>query len=462
MQMSGRYKISLVGLMVIENLVIINITYLLLFFIFPSIHISDYPYTYLLLFINIGYLFAIQLRKIIVNMRHLRLSDIIRRVSFRVAVILCIAVAYLFLTETSNEVPRLFILIYFLAVLFLIVLFEWLTREILYYVLSIRSNRERAVILGAGSLGRKLYKELKDDYYLGVDILGFFDDNSSQNRGNLLGNISDVKTYVLENRVSKIYCTLPVSARESVVDLIEFSEDHIISFHIVPILRHYMATPIALEKVGNIPVLSVRRIPLAYAHNAMVKRFFDVVLSAVFLLTLFPIIYFFVAIAIKVSSPGPVFFKQLRTGKDGRNFKCYKFRSMRVNKESDTKQATADDGRKTRIGGFLRRTNMDELPQFINVFKGDMSIVGPRPHMLYHTSQYSEIVNKYMVRHFIKPGITGLAQINGFRGETQDVEQMEKRVQKDIWYLENWSLLLDISIIIKTVVIVFKGDKKAY
>ena len=177
------------------------------------------------------------------------------------------------------------------------------------------------------------------------------------------------------------------------------------------------------------------------------------------LIPFFPII----AIIIKVQSPGPLFFKQDRTGLNGKNFKLYKFRSMHVNSEADKMQATKCDPRKFKFGGFMRKTNIDELPQFLNVLRGDMSVVGPRPHMLYHTKIYSDLIDKYMVRHFAKPGITGWAQVNGWRGETNELWQMEERVKHDIWYIENWSILLDFRIIYRTIRnIITHNDKKAY
>jgi putative colanic acid biosynthesis UDP-glucose lipid carrier transferase len=230
----------------------------------------------------------------------------------------------------------------------------------------------------------------------------------------------------------------------------------------VPAIDYYYTNNPVVESIGNVLVFTTQNTPLDNFHNVIAKRVFDLVFSFVFLVTLFPVIYLIIGIIIKLGSPGPVFFVQERTGKNGATFKCYKFRSMRCNDEANTKQATANDSRKTRVGNFLRKTNLDDLPQFINVLKGDMSIVGPRPHMLLHTEEYSRLVNKYMVRHFIKPGVTGWAQINGCRGETKEVSQMEDRIRKDIWYLENWSFLLDIEIIIRTVFVTFKGDVKAY
>ncbi|MCD8293177.1 MAG: exopolysaccharide biosynthesis polyprenyl glycosylphosphotransferase, partial [Prevotellaceae bacterium] len=230
----------------------------------------------------------------------------------------------------------------------------------------------------------------------------------------------------------------------------------------VPDVRNYLKRQMHFEMMGNTPIMSIRQEPLAQMENRIVKRAFDLLFSLTFLCTLFPFLYIGIGIAIKCSSPGPIFFKQKRSGKEGKEFWCYKFRSMRINDQSDTLQATKNDCRKTRVGDFLRRSNMDELPQFINVLRGDMSVVGPRPHMLKHTEEYSKLIDKYMVRHLVKPGITGWAQINGFRGETKELWQMEGRVLKDIWYLEHWTFLLDIYIIYRTVKNCIIGDKAAY
>jgi len=201
---------------------------------------------------------------------------------------------------------------------------------------------------------------------------------------------------------------------------------------------------------------------LSYLHNALIKRSFDILFSLMAVIVLFPLLFPVLSVLIKISSPGPIFFKQKRTGKRGREFYCYKFRTMRCSADADTKQATLGDNRKTKIGNFLRRTSLDELPQFFNVLIGNMSLVGPRPHMLTHTHEYSPKVDKYMVRHFVKPGITGLAQVSGYRGETKDIEMMEKRILTDIYYLENWTWKLDLKILFKTALLLIKGDEKAY
>lgn len=209
------------------------------------------------------------------------------------------------------------------------------------------------------------------------------------------------------------------------------------------------------------PVLTQMPNPLQNVFRRGLKRGFDIAVSSAFLVVS-PLIFLPIAACIKLSSPGPVFFTQIRTGYRGHPFRCRKFRTMRVNSDADSLQATPDDPRTTAVGKFLRRTNLDELPQFINVLLGDMSLVGPRPHMLVHTQVYSEIVDRYMVRHKVKPGITGWAQVNGFRGVTDELWKMERRVEHDVWYVENWSFALDLKIIARTLLNAFHGEENAY
>jgi exopolysaccharide biosynthesis polyprenyl glycosylphosphotransferase len=213
--------------------------------------------------------------------------------------------------------------------------------------------------------------------------------------------------------------------------------------------------------MGKFAVLSNRYEPLEEIENRIKKRVFDIIFSSLVIVFVMSWLFPIIGLIIKLQSPGPVLFKQLRSGKDNRPFLCYKFRSMRLNNENH-KQATIDDDRITKIGRFLRRTSLDELPQFLNVLLGDMSTIGPRPHILTMTNEYSQIINQYMVRHLLKSGITGWAQVNGFRGETKDPELMRKRVEYDIWYLENWSMGLDLKIVFMTILQVIKGDKNAY
>lgn len=233
-------------------------------------------------------------------------------------------------------------------------------------------------------------------------------------------------------------------------------------FYSVPNVRTYLHKRMYFNMMGSVPYLSLREDPLSRTGNRILKRTFDIVFSLAFLCTLFPIILLIVTIITKLTMPGPIFFRQKRNGQNDKEFYCYKFRSMKVNAQADSLQATKDDPRKTRWGNIMRKTSIDELPQFINVLLGDMSVVGPRPHMLKHTEEYSKLINKYMVRHFVKPGITGWSQVTGYRGETKELKDMEGRIRGDIWYIEHWSFGLDLFIIYKTVANAIHGEKNAY
>lgn len=459
---TGRYNYLLTGFMVVSNVFVINGVFYLLTLIFRGIDVSNSYYQSLLIFINLGYFLALTTSRLVNNPKQLAWQHVIVRSAYFVGISMLISTLCLVFAKISYEISREFLVWYFPATFLSMSVFCLTGRRMMPGILKSGVKRENVVILGASTLGQELHDELQTNSYLGVNVLGFFDDNPLANQGNLLGKITDVKNFALTNHISKIYCTLPASAKEKMKDILSFCEDNVISFHVVPAMWHYVDTAVILETAGNVPLLSLRKIALSNPINAALKRSFDFFASGIFLLLFFPIVYIIVGLAIKISSPGPVFFMQKRTGKGGRDFNCIKFRSMRVNASADKLQATVDDPRKTKVGNFLRRTNIDELPQFINVFKGDMSIVGPRPHMLSHTSKYSQVVEKYMVRHFIKPGITGLAQISGFRGETKEIHQMEGRIKKDIWYLENWSVWLDLDIMLKTAFMTIKGDKQAY
>ena len=287
-------------------------------------------------------------------------------------------------------------------------------------------------------------------------LVGFPDNVSS------LGTIGQALDWLSFHRIDEVFCGLPSVRSDEILPLMNYCENNLVRFYIVPSYRNYLKRKMTTKQFGDHMVLSIRKEPLGILKNRILKRGFDLLCSSLFLCTVYPFLYVFIGIAIKISSPGPVYFKQKRTGLDGKSFDCLKFRSMKVNKECDKLQATKDDPRKTKIGDFLRQTNLDELPQLINVWKGEMSLVGPRPHMLKHTEFYSQLINRYMVRHLVKPGITGWAQIHGFRGETKQLKDMENRVRHDIWYLENWSFWLDIYILYRTLLNMLEGEKNAY
>ena len=239
--------------------------------------------------------------------------------------------------------------------------------------------------------------------------------------------------------------------------------NNVVHFYSVPNVSNYLHHRVYFNMIGSVPYLSFFRDPLSSSvQNRVIKRTFDIVFSLTFLCTLFPIVLLVVAVITKITMPGPLFFRQKRNGLNDKVFYCIKFRSMKVNDDADKVQATKDDPRKTKWGNIMRKTNIDELPQFINVLLGDMSVVGPRPHMLKHTEEYSQLIDKYMVRHFVRPGITGWSQVTGFRGETKELSQMEGRVKGDIWYIEHWTFWLDLYIIFKTIANAIRGEKEAY
>ncbi|KAB6280514.1 undecaprenyl-phosphate glucose phosphotransferase, partial [Bacteroides xylanisolvens] len=363
-------------------------------------------------------------------------------------VLLSVCILLLFHFEFSHS--RLFGLFYIVLIL-VIVSYRLAFRYFLELYRKQGGNVRKVILIGSHENMQELYHAMTDDPTSGYRVLGYFEDFPSDRYPSdvsYLGHPQEVNNFLKQNvgRVDQLYCSLPSARSAEIVPIINYCENHLVRFFSVPNVRNYLKRRMHFEMLGNVPVLSIRREPLELLENRIVKRTFDIVCSTLFLCTIFPFIYIIVGVAIKMSSPGPIFFKQKRSGEDGKEFWCYKFRSMRVNAQCDTLQATEHDPRKTRIGEIIRKTSIDELPQFINVFKGDMSIVGPRPHMLKHTQEYSLLINKFMVRHFVKPGITGWAQVTGYRGETKELWQMEGRVMRDIWYIEHWTFLLDLYI----------------
>ena len=460
MQKQGRFLIFITFLYVLEDIILLNLLYFSMVYYYNIKFEELYQMVFIL--INLGYLFSFFLIRVDFNdVKQLHIPHLFRRNFYKLAITAFIVIGSLFFLKIADHVSRQFILIFFPVACLLMTFAQWITRKALTF--TIKRTISKGIILGAGLIGSRVFDEMLRNVYNGVVILGFFDDDITKSDLGVIGTVEEAKDYILEHGVTNVFCTLPVSAEEKIQDFIKFSESHVINFHIVPSIGYYYsgAQPI-VEYMGKMPVFVLRNIPLSYLHNALIKRGFDILVSFIAIIILLPVLFPVVSILIKLSSPGPVFFKQLRTGKQGKEFFCYKFRTMRCSADAHTKQATADDNRKTKVGNFLRKTSLDELPQFFNVLIGNMSLVGPRPHMLLHTTEYSPKVDKYMVRHFAKPGITGLAQVNGFRGETKEIELMEKRIMYDIKYVENWSLKMDIQIMFKTVFMILKGDEKAY
>lgn len=328
-------------------------------------------------------------------------------------------------------------------------------------------NQKQIIFVGLPCHFQNFYQEISDPNY-GFKIKGIFYNNPESQELTIpvpyLGTTDQVTEYLQKKpNIKAVYCAIQEGDQSDTKNILRYCENSVVRFYALPVYINQLKKSMITIQQGSNMLLTSRKEPLNNINNALLKRAFDLICSSLFLFTLFPVIYVIVAIIIKKQSPGPVIFKQERSGLNGKVFTCYKFRSMHVNKDADLVQATLNDPRKFKFGDFMRKTNIDELPQFINVWLGDMSMVGPRPHMLKHTEQYSQLIKEYMVRHWVKPGITGWAQIMGLRGETKELKQMEDRVKADIWYVENWNFWLDVKIIWKTVWnMITRNEKNAY
>ncbi len=449
----------------IGDLLVLN---LLFFAIYNGLDILytkalSYSLREVVLLLNFCYFFSLYFVPMQLHVAVVFIDKIVQR-AFALVSILVFLFATCLIFLNIGDALATFLIVYYLITIVIFALWRVLVRVTLKMYRRKGHNFKKIIIVGAGKNGMELYRVMKDDLSYGFHVMGFFDDNLSLQSvlPNYLGMTHEVEDYVLANDIDEIYCTLPGTQDEKILRIINFAEKHMIRFYIVPEFYRNIKKSLVMEIMESIPLLAIRREPLQAAYNRALKRSFDIVFSLGVLLTVYPVLYIIVGTLIKITSPGPIFFKQKRTGLYGQEFECYKFRTMRVNSDADKLQAVKDDPRKTRIGDFLRRTNLDEFPQFINVLRGEMSVVGPRPHMLKHTEQYSALIDKYMVRHLVKPGVTGWAQVTGYRGETKTLEQMEGRVKRDVWYIENWSFFLDLKIIVVTVLNMSKGEKNAY
>jgi putative colanic acid biosynthesis UDP-glucose lipid carrier transferase len=342
---------------------------------------------------------------------------------------------------------------------------HWALRTAAPHLVRLQGPPLRAVVVGMNEQGCSLADRLAGASFAGIELVGFFDDRTPDrqhgaDRHRLLGRVSDIADFVKANRVQLIYLSLPMASQPRIKDLLDALKDTTASVYFVPDMFVTDLIQGRTDTVCGLPVISVCETPFR-GPAGLLKRGSDLVLATLILILISPLMLA-IAVGVKLGSPGPVIFKQRRYGLDGEEIVIYKFRSMTVTEDgSQIEQARKNDNRVTRLGAFLRRTSMDELPQFINVLQGSMSIVGPRPHAVAHNELYRPLIKSYMVRHKVKPGITGWAQINGFRGETQSLEKMEARIRCDLDYLRNWSLRLDLYIILKTVRLVFR-DTAAY
>lgn len=357
--------------------------------------------------------------------------------------------------EYGRESNRIFL---YLAKSFGLILFIKITVHHLLksYRKDLGGNYRITVIIGDSLRTRQLNDFFKITPEYGYKCLKVFNLYNSKTQ------LSHVYDYILKNKVDEIYCSMAEVDNIQLNQIVDFADNNLKVLKFLPDNKDIYSRKLNYEYYGFLPILSLRKIPFDDLLNKFIKRSLDIIISLLVLVFVLSWLTPLLAIIIKIESKGPVFFKQKRNGLDYKEFYCFKFRSMKPNPQADLHQVSKNDKRITKVGRLLRKTSFDELPQFYNVLLGDMSVVGPRPHMVSHTHMYAENVDKFMVRHFIKPGITGLAQVSGYRGEVETDQDIINRVKYDIFYLENWSLLLDLKIVIQTVLNAIKGERKAY
>ena len=392
----------------------------------------------------------------------LRLAGLI---AFRWLLLLFVLLAIGYATKSSTVYSRRVLLTWAVATPSILILASLLMHEALRRVLSDPANARRSVFVGYNEISLALARRLMSDSSAGLAVSGFFDDRAPARLGStpgmqLCGGLKDIVHHVKTHAIDVIFVALPVSHLERVKQLLEELRDTTVSIYYIPTVFAFDSIQGGTSELLGVPLIALCETPF-HGYRGVSKRLTDIIVATVTLILASPLMIL-TALMVKVSSKGPVIFKQRRYGLDGREIIIYKFRTMRVTEDDGPiRQATRDDARITPVGKLLRRTSIDELPQLINVLQGRMSLVGPRPHAVAHNELYRKLIKGYMVRHKVPPGITGLAQVHGLRGETTSVEQMEARVQYDLEYLRNWSVLLDLKILLKTLSIVARG-RNAY
>lgn len=385
--------------------------------------------------------------------------EIITKLIKQFSIFLLIVIAFFpFSKETifSGTAIAKFMTLSFVAIVsFKYFLFFYLKK----YRIVTGSNFRNTVIIGYTEESLRLKEVLENRKDYGYRFFGFFSDKKQN--AEIKGKIEDLKKFVIDNKIDEIFCSLNEISNEKLKDLVEFADDNKKAIKFIPDTKQIFSKNLKINYYELFPVLTLQKTELHNPFVKGIKRAFDIIFSLLVIVLLLSWLIPLLAIFIKLESKGPVFFKQGRPGLDEQEFFCYKFRSMRLNGNTE-KEASKNDPRVTKTGRFMRKTSIDELPQFFNVLAGDMSVVGPRPHLWSQNKAYANRIKKYMVRHYVKPGITGLAQVKGFRGEIETEEDMINRIKYDVFYIENWSMIMDLKIIFQTVINIFQGEEKAY
>ena len=420
----------------------------------------------IVLFLMFAWYFSSKWINLYDDFRTLKFIDEFLRLVPVVIIQALVIIICLFVMDSHSH-ARTFVLDYSVCLLGLLVIKKYISKKFFQYLRVKGNNVRKLLIIGSNDIGMSFFDFIKSNNQFGYTVVGFIDSTKNDRLNGLYkGKIDDIERIICENQADEIIIALPDFDKKQIDYIISIGERKAIRTRIIPEYFRFNSNKFTMEMFGNFPMVTVRDEPLKQSHSRLVKRVVDIMVSLFLCIFIFSWLFPIIALLIKLDSKGSVFYIQERWGRNNEHFKFFKFRTMSVDSElvvaGKFQQTTANDPRITKVGAFLRKTSIDELPQFFNVLLGSMSIVGPRPHAVPHNVESQEKINNYSVRHWVKPGITGWAQVNGLRGETKEFDLMRRRVEFDIWYIENWTIWLDIKIFSKTIYDIIKGDTMAY
>lgn len=465
MAIQTRYNYLLRYILLITDVIMLNAVYFLSYFITEQLgkHLYDEIDSNFVIVCNLIWFFCATFCGLY-SLYGIRRLERIYRETWRSIAFHFVLFTVFLLFSRNNEFSRTFLIVFYGSLCLSFLLNRFLGTAFQYVLLAKFNAAKKVAVMGSNATALRISEYLQKQRTL--NFYGFVGDDESiyNDEGGIVSDLVSQKfSEAAAAGVQDVYVAVAPNRMTEVSALVDEADRQCIRLKFIPDLGGSLASPYTIDYLGGeFPIITLRVEPLEEMKNRFKKRLFDLVFSSLVIVFILSWLYPLMAILIKWESKGPVLFKQLRSGRNDTPFWCYKFRSMTVNSDSDKVQATKNDARVTKIGAFLRRTSLDEMPQFLNVFLGNMSVVGPRPHMLKHTEEYKKIISKFMVRHFLKPGITGWAQVNGFRGETRLLEDMDNRVKYDIYYLENWTTALDVRIIFMTIINAIRGEENAY
>lgn len=422
----------------------------------------------LILFSIIAWYSSAQVSNLYTDLRSNKFSEEITYIIFTILLFSILLTSLLFFISREFHFTNSFLAAYFTCLFFLVTLFKYIIRKYLHSIVYKGKLLNHILLIGSTPAAKDFYDTINYHYYYGYKCIGFLDNEETKLNGcTYLGRIDDLSKILSQQHIDEVILALPNSQHENIKASIETCDHHAKRIRMIPDLYLYASSNIQINTIGLLPVINLRALPLDKLENKSIKRFFDILFSLAFFIILGWWFMPLIAILIKITSNGPVYFKQERWGLNNEKITCYKFRTMyygspETDKDGNFLQTSVNDSRITPLGKFLRKNNIDEYPQFWNVLLGNMSVVGPRPHVTPLNLASIESVNGYLNRHLVKPGITGWAQVNGCRGETSKSGAMQRRVNYDLYYIHKWTFWLDCQIILQTIINIIKGDKNAY